>query len=99
MEKTLERVTYIVKRFEWLTPSASIADGEKHTVFPKRGSQLFDEKDQQSSADDCQVEIVDKEQVIQLVSWPIPHYLAAGENDCVICHQHGDGGLHCKHRR
>ena len=93
----LRCTAYIVDDNEGLGPSTIVvADSEEDTVSPDCRQQLFDEKSQQSTTDDGQVEIVDHEQCIQLERGAALHDLSASENDNIVGDEHDrsllDGG-------
>ena len=93
----LRCTTYIVDDNEGLGPSTFvIADSEEDTVFPDCRQQLLDEKSQQSTADNGQVEVVDHEQGVELERGTALHDLSASEDNDIVGDEHDrsllDGG-------
>ena len=93
----LKCTTYIVDDNEGLGPSTFVvADSEEDTVPPDCRQQLFDEKSQQSTADNGQVEVVDHEQGVELERGTALHDLSASEDNNIVGDEHDrsllDGG-------
>ena len=93
----LRCTTYIVDDNEGLGPSTFVvADSEEDTVPPDCRQQLFDEKSQQSTADNGQVEVVDHEQGVELERGTALHDLSASEDNNIVGDEHDrsllDGG-------
>ena len=92
--------TYIVDDNEGLGPSTFVvADSEEDTVSPDCRQQLFDEKSQQSTADNGQVEIVNHEQGVELERGTALHDLPAPEDNNIVGDEHDRSILHGGHGR
>lgn len=91
--------TYIVDDNEGLGPSTFVvADSEEDTVSPDSRQQLFDEKSQQSTADNGQVEIVNHEGCVELECGTALHDLSASEDNNIVGDEHDRSLLHGGHR-
>ena len=94
----LKCTTYIVDDNEGLGPSTFVvADSEEDTVFPDCRQQLLDEKGQQSTADNGQVEIVNHEQCVELERRTALHDLPASEDNNIVGDEHDRSILHGGH--
>lgn len=94
----LKCTTYIVDNNEGLGPSTFVvADSEEDTVSPDCRQQLLDEKGQQSTADNGQVEIVNHEQCVELERRTALHDLPASEDNNIVGDEHDRSILHGGH--
>lgn len=94
----LKCTTYIVDDNEGLGPSTFVvADSEEDTVSPDCRQQLLDEKGQQSTADNGQVEIVNHEQCVELERRTALHDLPASEDNNIVGDEHDRSILHGGH--
>lgn len=89
--------THVVKHHQLRCPSSIVITNRIERSPPhQRRDELLQEQGQQSSADHCQVKVVNLEQAIQLQWLPLSHNLTSAEDDDVVKHQRrrglGDGG-------
>lgn len=91
-------MTYVVQDNHRLGPTAIIvADGMEDTIMVELGNQLFNEEDQENTADGSEVEVMDEEQSFELEGLTAAHQLAATKDDHVVNDDEDGGRLESRH--
>jgi hypothetical protein len=91
--------TYVVQDDERLSPTAAlVTDSVEDTVSHEGGQELLDEQNQENATDECQDEVVDHEQGVQLERRQLLHDFTTTEDDNVVCDKHHGGLLQCGQR-
>lgn len=91
-------VTHVVQNDKGLGPATlRVTDGMEDTAANNGGKKLLNEESQKRTTDQSQVEVVDKEETLELERLAVAHPLATTENDAVVDDDEDGGRLHGRH--
>lgn len=91
-------VTHVVQNDKGLGPATlGVTDGMEDTAANNGGKKLLNEESQKRTTDQSQVEVVDKEETLELERLAVAHPLATTENDAVVDDDEDGSRLHGRH--
>jgi hypothetical protein len=96
--KVLCEVVEVVQDNELVGPATFVrADGVKDAIPGDFRQELLNKQDQQKTADDGQVKVVDLEEKVELEGLTATHKLSTAKDDNVVNNKHGGRLLECSH--
>lgn len=90
--------TYVVKNNELVGPATIVgADSVEDAISDNLGQELLDEQDEEKTADQGEVKVVNLEEEAELERLATTHKLSTTEDDDVVANEHGGRLLEGSH--